>query len=124
MYDNQSMNEYTMIIPFIPRNEEELTRQTSNIYETIRNSYGYYSSIDWVQKSLRGIQTPGPALGVPTIFSIHPLPTIVDGKAYLELSGTLADFIFSIYYRMNRGIGTITGNDAIFQYSWDGRPYY
>ncbi len=114
---NQSKAEYTIMIPFVPRNERELGIQINNVYEKVRQYYGYYSTLDFFQKASAGIKVKGlTGMGVAKIFSVHPLPTFEGGKPYLEISGLLADFAFGIYFSLMNRIGTITGNDAIFQY--------
>ncbi len=114
---NQSRSEYVIVIPFVPRNEREIASQINNIYERVRQYYGYYSTLDFIQRASVGIQATGmTGMGVPAIFSIHPLPKFEGGKAYLEVSGLLADFAFGIYFSLMNHIGTLTGNDVIFQY--------
>jgi len=124
MIINQSKAEYDLTVPFAPRNEMDIAAQINQIYETVRKAYGYYSTLDFVDKASRGIQTSGSSgLGVPGLFSISLLPTFKDGKAMMEVSGTLADFIFGIYHNAMRQIGSITGNDVVFQHG-RGRQGY
>ena len=117
---NQSLNQYVIVIPFAPKNEKEMAVQINNIYETVRTAHGYYSTADFIQKTLRGIESKaGMLTGVPGIFSISPLPKFEDGKPYLVVSGVLVDFIFNFSRRlMQYPITSIQGQDAIFQHNY------
>lgn len=112
---NQSRDEYYITIPLMPKDKNEILNQINNIYEKVRTFHGYYSTFEFIQKATTSSMFPGSSgLGVPGLFSLSILPTFEDGKPYIEVSGVVADFIFSLYTKSMSQIGSLTGNDFIY----------
>jgi hypothetical protein len=119
----QSSATYSIQLPFKPKNEAQAGEQMDNIMNKISNVYGYYDDAKFISDALKAVEAGAktsanlPALGVPGVFSINPIPVVgPDGRLGLKVSGILMDRIMSLW----RFSSPMPGRRVYYQYGGVG----